>query len=71
MSTTFLVFWLAICGFVVWLAIDAKRWRAGCDLSWWMAGQRAPDWYVKWTRPVFLCAFLFTGAQAIIIWSGG
>jgi len=71
MSTALLVVWLAICGLTVWLTIDRDRWRAACDLTWWMAGQRAPNWYVTWTRPVFLAAFLLGAAQAIIVWSGG
>jgi hypothetical protein len=71
MSTPLLVLWLAICGLAVWLAIDAKRWRAGCDLSWRMWGQRAPEWFVRWTRPVFLVAFAFAAVSATVTWLGG
>jgi hypothetical protein len=40
----------------VWIAIDVRRHRAVCDFVWRMSfgSERAPEWYVRVTRPAIV-----------------
>ena len=65
--------WLFVMAFwavTVFIVIDPTRHRAVCDMSWWMFGQRAPEWYVRGSRVVAPCVMTYLAVAATISWRG-
>jgi hypothetical protein len=59
---------MAFWAVTVWIVIDPVRHRRVCDMSWWMLGQRAPEWHVRGSRVVAPCLITYLAVATTIGW---